>query len=204
MAGTVFLVGAGPGNRDLLTLKAQRLLAEADVVVYDRLAGDIISLIPDSATKIDVGKQAGNHQVPQPEINQILVQQALEGRQVVRLKGGDCFLFGRGGEELEALVQHQIPFEVVPGISSALAAPAYAGIPVTDRSCSSSLHIVTGHRQNGKDRNIDYRALVQAGGTLVFLMSVKNLGEIASGLLQAGLPADTPCAICLLYTSRCV
>lgn len=195
MTGTVFLVGAGPGNRDLLTIKAQRLLARAEVVVYDRLAGDIISLIPDSALKIDVGKQAGNHPVPQPEIIQILIQQALSGRDVIRLKGGDCFLFGRGGEELAALAEHQIPFEVVPGIPSAIAAPAYAGIPVTDRSCSSSLHIITGHRQDNGEPDIDYAALVKAGGTQIFMMSVKNLGKIADGLLLAGMSPDTPCAI---------
>lgn len=148
--GKVWLVGAGPSDVGLLTIKAKEVIEEADVVVYDRLVGQsIMMMIPDRAEKIDVGKRAGNHTMPQEEMNQILLQKALEGKRVVRLKGGDPFLFGRGGEELELLAEHQIPFEVVPGVTSAISVPAYNGIPVTHRDCTSSLHIITGHKKKG-------------------------------------------------------
>lgn len=133
--GKVFLVGAGPSDAGLFTLKGKQILETAEVVVYDRLVGQsILSMMPAKAEKIDVGKTAGRHPVPQEEINQILLQKALEGKIVVRLKGGDPFLFGRGGEELELLCEHEIPFEIVPGITSAISVPAYAGIPVTHRN----------------------------------------------------------------------
>lgn len=196
MAGKVVLVGAGPGGAALLTLKGRHELERAEVVVYDRLVDEeILRMIPDTAERIDVGKNVANHPVPQPQINRILLEKALEGRRVVRLKGGDCFVFGRGGEELELLAEHGVPFEVVPGITSALAAPAYAGIPVTHRDFCASVHVITGHRRSNESLELDYEALVRLRGTLIFLMSVATFGEIAQGLMQAGLDADFPCAI---------
>lgn len=194
--GKVVLVGAGPGDPGLMTLKGKQRLEAADVVVYDRLVGpEILDMIPPSAERIDVGKNAGNHPVPQEEINQILLRKALEGRNVVRLKGGDSFVFGRGGEELELLIRHGVPFEVVPGITSAIAGAAYAGIPVTHRDYAASLHLITGHRRADGALEIDYDALCRAGGTLVFLMSVASIGEICDGLLTAGMAGDMPCAV---------
>ena len=142
-----------------------------------------------------VGKEAGSHPVPQEEISRILLDKALSGKKVVRLKGGDPFLFGRGGEELALLAEHGVPFRVVPGVTSAIAAPAYGGIPVTHRDFAASLHIITGHRRAGAELEIDYDALVRAGGTLVFLMGVAALDEICLGLLAAGLSGDTPAAV---------
>jgi len=195
-SGKVFLIGAGPGDPGLMTVKGTRLLKEADVVVFDRLVDpDILSLIPPTAEPMDVGKLAGHHPVPQEGINQILVDQAMAGKKVVRLKGGDNFLFGRGGEELEALIAHKIPFEVVPGITSALAAPAYAGIPVTHRDYCSSVHVITGHKRQDQPLDIDFGALVRLRGTLVFLMSLATIGDIMLGLMQAGLPPETPAAV---------
>ena len=146
--GKVWLVGAGPGDMGLLTLKGKEVLEQADVVLYDKLVGTaILNMIPDSAQKIDVGKCAGNHTMPQAEINLLLLSEAQKGHHVVRLKGGDPFLFGRGGEELELLKKHHIPFEIVPGVTSAVSVPAYAGIPVTHRNFASSVHIITGHKK---------------------------------------------------------
>lgn len=194
--GSVCLVGAGPGDPELMTVKGMKRLSQADVVVYDRLVGpEIIEMIPDSAEKIDVGKTSGNHPVPQHEISRILLNKALEGKFVVRLKGGDSFVFGRGGEELELLCDHNIPFEVVPGITSAIAGPASAGIPVTHRDHCASFHVVAGHRRENGTLDIDYEALVRAGGTIVFLMSVKNAPEIAAGLIKGGMPETMPCAM---------
>ena len=194
--GKVILVGAGPGDPGLLTRKGLEALQSADVVVYDRLVGpEILALMPEGAEQINVGKEASRHPVPQEEINQILLDKALEGKRVVRLKGGDPFLFGRGGEELELLARHRIPFEEVPGVTSAIAAPAYGGIPVTHRDCCSSLHIVTGHQRSGKALDIDFEALVRTGGTLVFLMGVSALPAICAGLLDAGMAPDTPAAV---------
>lgn len=194
--GKVFLVGAGPGDDGLLTVKGRRLLESAEVVVYDRLVGeDILALMPEEAEKINVGKVAGYHPVPQGEINRILADKAKEGKRVVRLKGGDSFVFGRGGEELELLKENHVPFEVVPGITSAIAAAAYAGIPVTHRDFCSSLHIITGHKRENGTLRLDYDALVRLDGTLLFLMSVSNIEEIAAGLLSAGMGADMPCAL---------
>ena len=196
MPGKVTLVGAGPGDPGLLTRKGLEALEKADVVVYDRLVSPaILALMPEKAEKINVGKQASRHPVPQEEINRILLDQARAGKNVVRLKGGDPFLFGRGGEELELLAEHHIPFEEVPGITSAIAAPAYGGIPVTHRDCCSSLHIVTGHQRAGKELAIDFEALVRTGGTLVFLMGVSALPVICAGLLDAGMAPDTPAAV---------
>ena len=196
MPGKVTLVGAGPGDPGLLTRKGLEALERADVVVYDRLVSPaILALMPEGAVKINVGKEASRHPVPQEQINRILLEQAQQGHNVVRLKGGDPFLFGRGGEELELLAEHRIPFEEVPGITSAIAAPAYGGIPVTHRDCCSSLHIVTGHQRAGKDLAIDFEALVRTGGTLVFLMGVSALPTICAGLLDAGMAPDTPAAV---------
>lgn len=196
MSGKVILVGAGPGDPGLLTRKGFNALKSADVVVYDRLVSPaILAFIPEKAEKIDVGKQASNHPVPQEEINRILLNKAAQGKVVVRLKGGDPFLFGRGGEELELLAQNKIPFEEVPGVTSAIAVPAYAGIPVTHRDFCSSLHIVTGHQRSGRELKIDFEALVRTRGTLVFLMGVGALPGICAGLLRAGMPADTPAAV---------
>lgn len=195
MPGKVTLVGAGPGDPGLLTRKGLEALERADVVVYDRLVSPaILALMPEGAVKINVGKEASRHPVPQEQINRILLEQAQQGHNVVRLKGGDPFLFGRGGEELELLAEHRIPFEEVPGITSAIAAPAYGGIPVTHRDCCSSLHIVTGHQRAGKELAIDFEALVRTGGTLVFLMGVSALPTICAGLLDAGMAPDTPAA----------
>lgn len=196
MTGTVYLIGAGPGDAGLLTQKAARLLAQAEVVVYDRLVGEeVLALMPEAAEKINVGKQAGHHPVPQDEINLILLQKANEGKRVVRLKGGDCFLFGRGGEELELLAEHGVPFEVVPGVPSPIAATAYAGIPVTHRDYCASVHFITGHRKKDGALNLDYASLVRLDGTLVFLMSVASCEEIMQGLMAHGMPPDMDCAV---------
>ena len=203
MSGNVILVGAGPGDPGLLTVKGREALAQAEVVVYDRLISPaILAMIPEGAEAIDVGKRAARHTVPQREINQILLRKAQEGKHVVRLKGGDPFVFGRGGEELEILAENGIDFQVIPGVTSAVAA-AYAGIPVTHRDCCSSLHVVTGHRREGTALDIQFRALVQGGGTLVFLMGVGALPEIVSGLLEAGMAPNTPAAMVERGTTPC-
>lgn len=195
--GKVYLVGAGPGDAQLFTLKGKAVLEAADVVVFDRLVGGgVLAMIPQKARKIDVGKNAGHHPVSQEEINDILLREAQAGHKVVRLKGGDPFVFGRGGEELELLVEHGIHFEVVPGITSALSAAAYAGIPVTHRDCCTSVHIITAHRRAGKEGDgIDYGAIAKAGGTLVFLMGVGEIPNICAGLFKGGMSAQTPAAI---------
>jgi len=192
----VTLVGAGPGDKGLLTLMGAQRLQNADVVLFDRFVSEeILAMIPDAAEKIDVGKYAGNHPVPQDEINRILLHKALNGMDVVRLKGGDPFIFGRGGEELELLAENGVPFEVVPGVTSAIAGAAYAGIPVTHRAYASSLHIITGHSKNDESPDINYGALVRTGGTLVFMMSVAAIDEICHGCLAAGMNENMPAAI---------
>lgn len=196
MMGKVTLVGAGPGDAGLFTLAGMAALAGAEVVVYDKLVGQgVLALISQQARRIDVGKRAGDHPVPQHQINQILLDEALAGRNVVRLKGGDPFLFGRGGEELELLAQHNVPFAVVPGVPSAISVPAYAGIPVTHRDCASSLHIITGHTKRAPGAEIDYASLVKLGGTLVFLMGVTAMPSICAGLIKSGMRADMPAAM---------
>ena len=193
---SVALVGAGPGGKGLLTLRGAELLQNADVVLYDRLAGeDILAMIPEAAEKIDVGKNAGNHPVPQDEINRLLLEKARQGLNVIRLKGGDPFVFGRGGEELELLAENNIPFEVVPGVTSAIAGAAYAGIPVTHRDCASSVHIITAHAKNNEVPNINYSALVSSGGTLVFMMGVAAVNDICEKCIAAGMDGDMPAAI---------
>ncbi len=194
--GKITLVGAGPGDAGLLTLRGLEVLQSAEVVVYDRLVSDeILALIPAGAEKINVGKSSSHHLVRQPEINRILVQKASEGKNVVRLKGGDPFVFGRGGEELEIPSEEGIPFAVVPGITSAVAAFAYAGIPVTHRDYCSSFHVITGHAREGGALSIDFDALVRLNGTLIFLMGVASLGQLMQGLLDAGMDPTMPAAV---------
>lgn len=195
-AGKVWLVGAGPSDPGLFTLKGKSVLEQADVVVYDKLVGQgILSMIPEETEKIYVGKVSGNHAVPQHEINQILLREAQKGKRVVRLKGGDPFVFGRGGEELELLVQNRIGFEIVPGITSAVSVPAYNGIPVTHRDFVSSLHIITGHTKKSDEAEIDYEALVKLEGTYIFLMGVAAIPKICAGLINAGIDPNMPAAI---------
>lgn len=193
-AGKVYLVGAGPGDPELITLKGMRLLREADVVLHDRLLNEEL-LRGLKAEIIDVGKAPGRHKLSQEEINELLVKKAREGKIVVRLKGGDPYLFGRGGEEALALREAGIPFEVVPGVTSAIAAPALAGIPVTHRGISTAFTVVTGHEEAGKDRELDWRALARLGGTLVVLMGVGRIRENTSMLLDGGLSPQTPAAV---------
>ena len=164
-------------------------------MVYDRLVGDgVLAMIPSGAERVDVGKSGGSHPVPQREIEALLVRLALSGRRVVRLKGGDPFLFGRGGEEAEALLRHGIPFEVVPGVTSAVAAPAWAGIPVTHRGLASSLHVVTAHSREGGLPDLDFEALARLKGTLIFLMGVEGAPELCARLMEAGMAPETPAA----------
>lgn len=196
MTGKVYLIGAGPSDVGLLTIKGKEILQKAQVVVYDRLVGaGILALIPEEAEVIDVGKRAGNHTMPQEKINQLLLEKAQQGKQVVRLKGGDPFLFGRGGEELELLLEHDIPFEIIPGVTSAISVPAYNGIPVTHRDYTSSVHIITGHKKQGERLELDFEALVRLKGTLVFLMGVFALSDICKGLIDAGMESDMPAAV---------
>ena len=196
MIGKVWLVGAGPGDVGLFTIKGQEVLKQADVVVYDRLVGAaILSQIPDHAKMVNVGKRAGDHTMKQEQINELLLLEAKKGKKVVRLKGGDPFLFGRGGEEIELLKEHHVPYEIIPGITSAIAVPAYQGIPVTHRDFTSSVHIITGHRKKGIKEEIDYEALVKTKGTLIFLMGISALPSICEGLIHAGMNKDTPAAV---------
>lgn len=194
--GMVTLVGAGPGDSGLMTLKGAQKLSKADTVVFDRLvSAEILAMIPAGVEKIDVGKSGGNHPVPQDKINEILLQKALEGKNVVRLKGGDPFVFGRGGEELELLEQSGVDFEVVPGVTSAVAVSAYAGIPLTHRDYCSSFHVITGHAREGGSLEIPFESLVKFGGTLVFLMGVSSLAFISKGLIEAGMDREMPAAV---------
>lgn len=194
--GKVWLVGAGPGDPGLFTLKGKEVLSRAEVVVYDALVGSgVLTMIPKDAELINVGKRSSNHLAPQETINRILVEAAKKGKRVVRLKGGDPFLFGRGGEEMELLKLEKIPCEVVPGVTSAIAVPAYNGIPVTHRDFCSSVHIITGHKKKDEKYDIDFEALVRTKGTLVFLMGVKALPDIMKGLLENGCDPFMPAAI---------
>ena len=193
---TVYLVGAGPGDPGLITRRGAALLAATDVVVYDRLASSaLLDLAPPAAERVDVGKAPGRAAMTQDDINALLVDRGRDGLHVVRLKGGDPFVFGRGGEEAEALIDAGVPFEVVPGITSAIAAPAYAGIPVTHRKVSTHVTIVTGHEDPTKgSTDVDWRALAAAGGTLVILMGAARLAEIVDQLVEGGLAPSTPAA----------
>jgi uroporphyrinogen III methyltransferase / synthase len=195
--GIAYLVGAGPGDPGLLTARALELLVAADVVVYDRLIPDgALSVCRPDAELVYVGKEPGKPSTPQERINELLVEHASAGKLVVRLKGGDPFVFGRGGEEAEALAAAGIPFEVVPGVSAGMAAPAYAGIPVTHREEASAVAFVTGHEDPAKpETSLDYEALARFPGTLVFYMGVKSLPRISERLIAAGRPAAEPAAV---------
>ena len=196
MIGKVYLVGAGPGDARLLTLRAAELIAGADVVALDALvSNDIAAMIPKRAQVVYVGKRAGAHALPQDQINQLLIDEAKHGKRVVRLKGGDPFVFGRGGEEAEELVAAGVPFEIVPGISSAIAGPGYAGIPVTHRDYSTSVTLVTGHEADSGSTGIQWAALAQLDGTIVFMMGFANLGAIVRNLTAHGMPATRGCAV---------
>ncbi|HEX9423548.1 MAG TPA: uroporphyrinogen-III C-methyltransferase [Pyrinomonadaceae bacterium] len=194
--GTVYLVGAGPGDPGLLTLSALALLKSCDTLVYDYLVNpEVLSHVQASAERIYVGKVAGGRNTPQRQINHLLIQHARAGKRVVRLKGGDPFLFGRGGEEAEALVEAGISFEVVPGVSSALAVPAYAGIPLTHRGMSSSVAVITGARSGDGAYESGALAHLASAGTVVVLMGVAHLREIANDLVNSGRSAETPAAV---------
>jgi len=189
----ISLVGAGPGDPELLTIRGLRRLQEADVVVHDALVGSgVLALARPDAELIDVGKRPGAP-VPQELISELLVQLGRSGRNIVRLKGGDPFVFGRGGEEAIALIEAGLDFELVPGVSSVVAAPAAAGIPVTHRGVSASFTVVTGHRQRGEP-SVNWHALAQAGGTIVVLMGVSQRATIAAALIEGGLAPETPVA----------
>jgi uroporphyrin-III C-methyltransferase len=194
--GTVYLVGSGPGDPELLTVRARRLLDEADVVLHDKLPGpELLATIP-AERREDVGKRAGGERTSQAYTNRRLVELAREGKRVVRLKGGDPFVFGRGGEEMEHLADAGVPFEVVPGITSAVAGPGVAGVPVTHREHASSVSFVTGHEDPTKAESaVDWAALAATGGTIVVLMGVGRLPDYTAALRAAGMAADTPVAL---------
>ncbi|MCL6605969.1 MAG: uroporphyrinogen-III C-methyltransferase [Paenibacillus sp.] len=197
MTGKVYLVGAGPGDAKLITVKGLDCIKKGDVLVYDRLASPrLLKWMKPGGEKIYVGKRPDRHTMKQEEINQLLVDLALQGKTVVRLKGGDPTIFGRVGEEAELLRRHGIPYEIVPGITSAISVPAYAGIPVTHRDHTSSLSIITGHENPEKlDYSINWEKLTNATGTLVFLMGVAKLGYISAQLIKHGRPPETPVAL---------
>ena len=192
-SGRVYLVGAGPGDPDLLTIKALRLLQNADVVVYDRLvSNEVLALVPAGVTRISVGKASGHHSLPQGEINALLVRLATPGREVVRLKGGDPFVFGRGSEEALHLRRHGIAFEVVPGITAAAACSAYAGVPLTHRGLARGVRLVTGHFAEDRTLDLDWRALADPDATLVVYMGLSNLDRLCTELLAQGMDPATP------------
>jgi len=195
--GTVYLVGAGPGDPELLTLKAHRLLRQCDALVYDALVPKaLLDLVPEGSERHFVGKRRGHHSVPQPSTNAVLVELAARHRCIVRLKGGDPFLFGRGGEEAAHLVAHGVPVQVVPGVTAGIAAPAYAGIPVTHRRAGSSVTFVTGHEEIDKRRpGVDWQGLARCSDGLVIYMGLHNLRRICDELMAGGLPAATPAAV---------
>lgn len=202
--GKVYLVGSGPGDLGLLTLKGLELLKKADVIIYDRLVSKtILRQIPSRTKKLYVGKSSGKHSVPQDKINELIVKESKLGKKVVRLKGGDPFIFGRGGEEAQSLFRASIPFEVIPGISSASAVPAYAGIPLTHRDYASSAAIVTGHESWAKKGSqVNWEGLAKAVDTIVILMGVSNLESIIKGIKKGGRHEDTPVAIIEDGTTR--
>lgn len=193
--GTVYLVGAGPGDPGLLTVRGLELLRRAQIIVFDQLVNPVLlEEASVAAVKIFAGKRAGRHCIAQSEINQVLIDHARRGYEVVRLKGGDPFVFGRGGEEAEALAEAGVPFEIVPGVSSAVAVPAYAGIPLTHRNYSSSFAVITGHKAQ-KQPPVEWAKLAGAVDTLVILMGLKNLAQITVELLSHGLAPETSIAV---------
>jgi uroporphyrin-III C-methyltransferase / precorrin-2 dehydrogenase / sirohydrochlorin ferrochelatase len=195
MKGKVYIVGAGPGDPELLTVKATRLLKEADVVLYDRLVGDaILGMIPAGTARIYAGKSCKSHAMSQSEINTMLVQLAKLGKTVLRLKGGDPFIFGRGGEEAEALAEAGVSFEIVPGISAASGCSAYAGIPLTHRDYAQGVRYITGHLKEPELAYIDWQALATPQTTLIVYMGLVNAEIISRELVAHGRPKDTPCA----------
>jgi len=194
--GKVYLVGAGPGDARLLTLRAAELLSKADLVALDALVSkDIAAMIPASTEVVYVGKRAAAHALPQEQINQLLIAEAKKGKSVVRLKGGDPFVFGRGGEEAEELLAAGVPVEIVPGISSSIAGPAYAGIPVTHRAYATSVTLVTAHEADSGSTGIKWPALAQLDGTIVFMMGFANLPAICHKLIEHGMSGDRGCAV---------
>jgi uroporphyrin-III C-methyltransferase len=195
--GKVYLVGAGPGDPKLLTVKAVEIIKIADVLIYDRLgvSDEVLNMAPTVAERIFVGKRTGLHEVPQDQITQLIVQKAKEGNTVVRLKGGDPFIFGRGGEEVEALVAQGITFEVIPGISSSVAAPMYAGIPLTHRDYAASVAIITGHRAGDAEKPVDWIKIAHAVDTMVILMGVESLEGIIDKLLTGGISPNRSVAM---------
>ncbi|MDY6987574.1 MAG: uroporphyrinogen-III C-methyltransferase [Thermodesulfobacteriota bacterium] len=195
--GKAYLVGAGPGDPDLITVKGMECLKKADVIIYDHLASSkLLKHAREDAETLYVGKEQGAHTLPQEQMNKLIVQKAVEGHTVVRLKGGHPFIFGRGGEEAAALAEAGVPFEIVPGITSAIAAPSYAGIPLTDRRYTASVGIVTGHEDPTKPHStVDWSKLATGVGTLVILMGMKNLPKIAEKLIAAGRDSQTPVAL---------
>jgi uroporphyrin-III C-methyltransferase len=201
--GKVYLTGAGPGDMELLTLKALRVIREADVVIYDRLANpEILKEAKDGCEFVYVGKEDGRHIMPQDEINETIYQNSLKYENVVRLKGGDPFVFGRGGEEANYLYDRDVKFEIIPGITSAISAPAYAGIPVTHRGVSVSFRVVTGHESpNKKVSQIPWNNF-KTDDTIVFLMGLHNLEQISQKLIEIGKPKDYPCAVISKGTTK--
>ncbi|KSU84503.1 uroporphyrin-III C-methyltransferase [Fictibacillus enclensis] len=195
--GKVYLVGAGPGDPKLITVRGLECIKEADVIAYDRLINrELLEYSKKDCELIFCGKLPGKHELIQEQIHDLLVEKAMEGKVVTRLKGGDPFVFGRGGEEAEVLAQHEIPFEIVPGITSGIAAPAYAGIPVTHRDHAGSFTIVTGHGRKEKGQDfINWRALAEGSDTICFYMGIGNLKHICSELIAHGKRSDTPAAV---------
>jgi uroporphyrin-III C-methyltransferase len=194
--GLVYLTGAGPGSIELLTMKAHRVITEADVIIYDRLANpEILEMAKSGCKFVYVGKEDGRHTLPQDEINEVIYQNALKHDVVVRLKGGDPFVFGRGGEEGAYLHERDIAFEVIPGVTSAISVPAYAGIPVTHRGVSVSFRVVTGHESPNKEHSQIPWENFRSDDTIVFLMGLHNLHKIATKLIEIGKPKSYPCAV---------
>lgn len=197
MSGKVYLVGAGPGDPGLITVKGKELLAQADVIMYDALANpDFLKLSKEGAELVNAGKRGGNHHLTQTETNELLVKYAKEGKTVIRLKGGDPFLFGRGAEEAEELREAGIDVSVVPGVSSSIAVPELVGIPVTHRDHASMVTFVTGHEKEDREEDrVNWKALADSHGTLVIMMGLGNAGKISKNLVDGGMSPDTPAAI---------
>ncbi|MFB0919777.1 MAG: uroporphyrinogen-III C-methyltransferase, partial [Oscillospiraceae bacterium] len=192
----VYLVGAGPGAEDLITLRGLDCIRRADCIIYDRLISErLLEEAPSGCEKLYVGKTAGEHSASQEEINALLLEKAEKGGSIVRLKGGDPYVFGRGGEEALCLYENKIPFQVVPGVSSAIAGPCFAGIPVTHRGLARSVHIITAHTKSGELSDEDFKRLAPLEGTLVFLMGLSQTAEIAAGLMRSGMDGTMPAAV---------